>query len=176
MSKVDTNIQNRKKKKLQVPITGMTCATCAITVEKGLAETPGITESKVNIASEKASIEYDPTITDLSKIRNTVTELGYGIGTRKSTFPVIGMTCASCVARVESALSEVPGVVSTVVNLASEKATVEYLETTQIAELKQAVREAGYDLGPRSETLNDVNTIALRETREVKASPDFCPR
>jgi P-type Cu+ transporter len=168
MSKIDISIHDRKKKRIQVPITGMTCATCAVTVEKGLAGTPGITESKVNIASEKASIEYDPTITDLSKIKNTVTELGYGIATRKSTFPIIGMTCASCVARVESALSGVPGVVSAVVNLASEKATVEYLETTRIAELKRAVREAGYDMGPESETLNDVNDTALRETRKLK--------
>jgi Cu+-exporting ATPase len=168
VSRIDISIHDRKKKKIQVPITGMTCATCAVTVEKGLAGTPGITESKVNIASEKASIEYDPTITDLSKIKNTVTELGYGIATRKSTFPIIGMTCASCVARVESALSGVPGVVSAVVNLASEKATVEYLETTRIAELKRAVREAGYDIGSESETLNDVNDTALRETRKLK--------
>jgi P-type Cu+ transporter len=159
---------NDRKKKIQVPITGMTCATCAVTIEKGLADTPGISESKVNIANEKASIEYDPAITDLEKIKNTVTDLGYGIATKKSTFPVIGMSCASCVARVESALSEVPGVISATVNLASEKATVEYLDSTQVTDLKNAVREAGYDLGPESEKLDDVNALALRETHKLK--------
>jgi P-type Cu+ transporter len=162
------NSVNNRKKKVQVPITGMTCATCAVTIEKGLAETPGISESKVNIASEKASIEYDPAITDLAKIKNTVTDLGYGIATKKSTFPVIGMSCASCVARVESALSEVPGVISVGVNLASEKATVEYLDSTPITDLKKAVREAGYDLGSESENLDDVNALALRETHKLK--------
>jgi P-type Cu+ transporter len=159
---------NPKMKKIQLPITGMTCTTCAATVAKGLAETPGVTDSNVNFASEKAAVEYDPEKVDLTKLKNTVTELGYGIATRKSTFPVIGMTCASCVARVESALSEVPGVISAVVNLASEKATVEYLETTSAGDLRRAVKDAGYELGPESEALSDVTAVAKREMNKTR--------
>jgi Cu+-exporting ATPase len=69
---------------------------------------------------------------DIGKVKSTVSQLGYGVATKKSIFPVGGMTCASCVARVEEALSSVPGVISASVNLASEKATVEYLEGTRL--------------------------------------------
>ena len=88
--------------------------------------------------------------------------------TEKSIFPVAGMTCASCVARVEQALATVPGVISANVNLASEKATVEYMEGTEIASLRQAVREAGYELGSEVETLEDVITASRREIRNIR--------
>ena len=158
----------RKSEKARIHITGMTCTTCAGTIEKGLAETPGVERANVNFASEEASVEYDPTKVDLVKIMGTISELGYGTATRKSIFPVGGMTCASCVARVEQALSDVPGVISANVNLASEKATVEYAEEVTVADLRKAVKEAGYDLGPEAETLEDVTTAAQREMRAVR--------
>jgi Cu+-exporting ATPase len=157
-----------KKEKAVIPVTGMSCANCAVTIEKGLSETPGVESARVNFASEKASIEYDPSQTDLGKIKDTISELGYGAATKKSIFPVAGMTCASCVARVEEALSSVPGVVSANVNLASEKATVEYLEGTDVADLRRAVSEAGYTLGAEAETLEDVTSAAQREIRHVR--------
>jgi Cu+-exporting ATPase len=158
----------KKSEKASIPITGMTCTTCAATIEKGLAETPGVEQARVNFASEKASIEYDPTKVDLAKIKNTIAQLGYGTATKKSIFPVGGMTCASCVARVEEALSSVPGVVSANVNLASEKATVEYTEGTDFADLRRAVQDAGYKLGSEAETLEDVTTAAQREVRTIR--------
>ncbi len=158
----------RKAEKARIRITGMTCTTCAATIEKGLAETHGVGRANVNFASEKASLEYDPTKVDLAKIRDTISELGYGVATKKSIFPVGGMTCASCVARVEKALSGVSGVISANVNLASEKATVEYTGEVGVADLRQAVKEAGYELGPEAETLEDVSTAAQREIRAVR--------
>ena len=146
----------------------MTCTTCAATIEKGLAETPGVEDVNVSFASEKASVEYDPSKVDLGKIKDTISQIGYGVATRKSVFPVAGMTCASCVARVEEALSGVPGVVSAVVNLASEKATVEYIEGTDLADLRQAVKDAGYELGSETETLEDVTVAARRELQRVR--------
>ncbi|MFC2066012.1 heavy metal translocating P-type ATPase [Chloroflexota bacterium] len=157
-----------KHKKANIPITGMTCTTCAATVEKGLAGTPGIEQAKVNFASEKAAVEYDPSRVSLAGIKSAISELGYGAATQKSIFPVGGMTCASCVARVEEALSVVPGVVSANVNLASEKATIEYIEGTEVSELRKAVAEAGYKLEAEAETLEDVATAARRETRALR--------
>ena len=148
MTEASQEPASEKTTKANLPITGMTCATCAITVEKGLAETPGIEHANVNFASEKASIEYDPNKVSLSKLAATISELGYGVATKKSIYPVGGMTCASCVAHVEEALKEVPGVVSVGVNLGSEKATVEYLPDVTYADLRKAVDEAGYTLGP----------------------------
>ena len=159
---------SQKSDRASIHITGMTCTTCAATIEKGLSETPGIEQADVNFASEKVSIKYDPTKVDLARIRDTVSQLGYGVATKKSIFPVGGMTCASCVARVEEALSSVPGVISASVNLASEKATVEYLEGTELADLRRAVKDAGYELGPEVQALEDVTTAARREIRALR--------
>jgi len=158
----------RKKEKVRIHVGGMTCTTCAATIEKGLAKTPGVEEAKVNFASEQASIEYDPERVNLSTLKETISRIGYNTATQKSAFPVHGMTCASCVARVEQALSSVSGVVSANVNLASEKATVEYLEGTLISDLKKAVAGAGYELGGEAETLEDVATASRRETKSLR--------
>ena len=157
-----------KKTKASIPITGMTCTTCALTVEKGLAETPGVEKASVNFASEKASVEYDPSKTNLTKLAHAVSELGYGVATKKSIYPVGGMTCASCVAHVEEALRDVPGVTSVAVNLGSEKATVEYIEGTTYADMKKAVEDAGYELGKEIEGLEDVSETSQREVRKVR--------
>ena len=159
---------SKKSEKASIHITGMTCTTCARTIAKGLSHTPGVKQADVNFASEKASLEYDPANVNLAKIKDTVSQLGYGVATKKSIFPVIGMTCASCVARVEEALSSVPGVVYANVNLASEKATVEYLEGTAVADMRRAVKDAGYELGPEAQALEDVTTATKREIRVVR--------
>ena len=159
---------SKKSEKAHIHITVMTCTTCAATIEKGLAATLGVEQANVNFASEKASVEYDPTKVSLAKIKNTISQLGYGTATKKSIFPVNGMTCASCVARVEQALSSVPGVISANVNLASEKATVDYVGGTEIASLRSAVKEAGYELGSEAETLEDVTTASQREIRNIR--------
>jgi len=165
----DKTIPNSKKTgKAHIHITGMTCTTCAATIEKGLAETPGVEQANVSFASEKASIEYDPSKVDLTKIKDTISQIGYGVATKKSIFPVGGMTCASCVARVEEALSSVPGVISASVNLASEKATVEYTEGTDVSDLRRAVKGAGYELGSETEKLEDVSVAAQRELRGIR--------
>ncbi len=163
-----TGKSGTKKEKVRIHVTGMTCTTCAGTIEKGLSKTPGVAEAKVNFASEQASIEYDPEQVSLGKLKETIAHIGYNTATRKSVFPVRGMTCASCVARVEQALSSVPGVVSASVNLASEKATVEYLEGIQISDFKRAVADAGYELGEEAETLEDVTTASQREIKSLR--------
>jgi P-type Cu+ transporter len=159
---------SKKSEKAKIHITGMTCTTCAATIEKGLAQTPGVEKADVSFASEKASVEYDTSKVDLAEIAKTISELGYKVATKKSIFPVSGMTCASCVARVEEALSSVTGVISANVNLASEKATVEYAEGTDVADMRHAVEEAGYGLGAEATTLEDVTTAAQREIRALR--------
>jgi len=158
----------KKSEKAKIHIAGMTCTTCAAIIEKGLAETPGVEQANVSFASEKASIEYDPAKVDLAKLKNTISRLGYSVAARKSIFPVGGMTCASCVARVEQALSSVTGVISASVNLASEKATVEYIEGTGIADLKRAVKDAGYELGSEAEAVEDITVATQREIRATR--------
>jgi Cu+-exporting ATPase len=153
MSAVSGKSKETEKELTILPITGMTCANCVATIEKGLSETPGVESASVNLASEKASVEFDSSKISLPELKDAITGLGYGVATKKSIFPVGGMTCASCVTRVD---------------LASEKATVEYVEGTSLADLKRAVADAGYSLGAEAETLEDVTTAAQREVRSVR--------
>ncbi len=67
---------SKKSEKANIHITGMTCTTCAATIEKSLSETPGVEKANVSFASEKASIEYDPSKVDLATIKNTISQLG----------------------------------------------------------------------------------------------------
>jgi len=159
---------DNKSEKTHLRVTGMTCTTCAATIRKGLSDTPGVKVANVNFASEKASIEYDPEKVSLSTIQETITGLGYGTANRKSVFPVVGMTCASCVSRVEQALRSVPGVITANVNLASEKATVEYTEDTEVSELRKAVKDSGYSLGMEAESMDDVSSSVRREIRALR--------
>lgn len=156
------------KMKKSIPITGMTCSTCAVTIEKGLIDIPGVNDVSVNFASEKATVEYDPAKVSLEIIRKTVSELGYKLATKKSTFPISGMTCAACVARVEKALKSVPGVIDASVNLATEKATVEYLEDATISSMRRTVSDAGYGLGEETATLEDIATATRKEINRLK--------
>ena len=137
--------ETKRAKKIILPVTGMTCATCVATIEKGLAKVPGVSQVNVNLATEKASIEYDSSKVDTKALMDTISDVGYGVAVEKTTFSVGGMTCASCVTNVEKALVKVPGVISANVNLASEKATVEYLAgEASMTDFKRAVEGAGY--------------------------------
>ncbi len=134
-------------KKVELPIGGMTCASCVATIEGGLKELPGIAEVNVNLATERGSVVYDPELVNIDQLVQTVQDVGYEVRTEKVDIPVGGMTCASCVATIESALKELDGVISANVNLATERATVEYLPTqVSLADLKKAITDAGYEV------------------------------
>ncbi len=139
--------QTTEKKKVTLPVTGMTCATCAITVEKALNDVKGVSGATVNLAGEKATIEYDAAKAGLGDLAGAIADAGYGVAADKITFRVGGMTCASCVGHVEKALRELPGVLSVNVNLATEKATIEYLKSeVGMADFKRVVEDAGYQV------------------------------
>jgi Cu+-exporting ATPase len=133
--------------KIDLPITGMSCASCAARIEKGLSSVEGVSKAVVNFAAEKATVVFHPSQTDLSRLIEKVKDLGYGAKVEKVTLPVQGMTCASCVNKVEKALRSLKGVVSVSVNFATERASVEYIpEEVTITDLKRAVRDAGYQV------------------------------
>jgi P-type Cu+ transporter len=163
-----TQETNPKTRKANLQITGMTCATCVAHVEEALKGVSGVAAVNVNLASEKATVEYDPAKVNLNAMKEIVADAGYGVALQKSIFPARGMTCATCVAHVEEALKSVPGVVSVNVNLASEKATVEYVEGVTASDLRKAVEDAGYELGGEEETLEDVSAASARETKKVR--------
>ena len=123
----------------------MTCASCVRRVERTLAKKEGVAEAGVNFATEKASLSYDPKATTPGELVGAIRDAGYGADVRETTFSVTGMTCASCVGRVERALEKVPGVLEASVNLANERATVEYLAgEVEPRDLEMAIEGAGY--------------------------------
>jgi Cu+-exporting ATPase len=134
--------------KTTLEITGMTCASCSARIERNLAKLPGIIHANVNLATEKATVQFDPSAVDEAKMVEVIKELGYGVREKqpeKVTFNVTGMTCASCSARVERALNKLPGVQTAAVNLATEKATVLFDPgLVSLADFRRAVEDAGY--------------------------------
>jgi len=125
-----------------LPIAGMTCASCAGRVEKALAKVPGVTSVSVNLATEQARIQA-PT-DSLPLLLEAVAQAGYSVPSQTVELNIGGMTCASCAGRVEKALAKVPGVTNATVNLASERAHIESLGPIDPARLIEAVTKAGY--------------------------------
>ncbi|GAB5603223.1 heavy metal translocating P-type ATPase [Thermus sp. FJN-A] len=123
----------------------MTCAACVARVERALKRASGVEEARVNLTTEEAFLRLQEGV-DLREILKRVEEAGYEPVVARAEIPVKGMTCAACVARVEKALAKLPGVLAVRVNLATEKAFVEYLpDTVSLPRLHQAIREAGYE-------------------------------
>jgi P-type Cu+ transporter len=146
---VSTESQMSEKglERIDLPITGMSCASCAARIEKGLADIEGVSKASVNFAAEKATIVFQPAKTDLSHLVEKVKDLGYGAKVEKTTLPIRGMTCAACVGRVERALNAAKGVTRANVNFATERASVEYIpEEVTLRDLKRVVEEAGYEV------------------------------
>ena len=132
---------------VEIPISGMTCASCVARNEKALRRLDGVSAANVNFATEKAQVTFDPAQIDIGRLTATIEQTGYDVPTATATLAIGGMTCASCVARNEKALRRVPGVIKATVNLATEKATVEYLPgVAGRDELVAAVRRAGYEV------------------------------
>src|SRR6056297_3512597 len=114
--------------RVNLPVTGMTCANCAANIERSVKKLAGIDGVDVNFASEQLSADIDAEQVDVDDIIGQVEKAGYGVAATREELAVTGMTCANCAATVERVLNQkVPGVVSASVNFATEKASVEYL-------------------------------------------------
>ena len=132
---------------LTLPIVGMTCASCAGRVEKALQKVAGVGSATVNLATEAATVTFTAgaTAVPVAVLTTAVEQAGYHVPTDTARLRLEGMTCASCVGRVERALAAVPGVLSASVNLATEQAEVTRMKGTASArELLAAVQGAGY--------------------------------
>ena len=126
-----------------VQIEGMTCASCVRRVEKAIGTVPGIASVTVNLATERAELSLSDMV-DFGAVSKAISKAGYTAREATVDLTISGMTCASCVARVEKALLRVPGVTAAAVNLATEKAHVRYFGEEVRLQLEQAVAKAGY--------------------------------
>jgi Cu+-exporting ATPase len=141
----------------------MTCANCSLNVERNLKRLEGVDTATVNLATERASVIYDPAIVGEDQFLALIRDIGYDVATAKGELPITGMTCANCAMTVERTLKRLDGVVSASVNLASERASVEYLPgSVTLAAIQQAIRDVGYDvvIAGEGEAAEDVERAA----------------
>jgi Cu+-exporting ATPase len=134
-------------KQVNLPVTGMTCANCSLTIERNLKRLEGVEGAAVNLASEKASVIYDPSVVKEGDFLALIRDIGYDVPTAKAELPITGMTCANCALTIERTLGRLDGVVSASANFATERASVEYLPgVVSLAAIQQAIRDVGYDV------------------------------
>jgi Cu+-exporting ATPase len=124
-----------------LPISGLTCASCAGRVERALAQVSGVQSASVNLLAERAQVQGD---VELGALISAVQHAGYKVAQQSLELQITGMTCSSCAGRVERALLKVPGVLSATINLASERAHLQLLGSVEPAALITAVTAAGY--------------------------------
>ncbi|EJV1370504.1 TPA: heavy metal translocating P-type ATPase [Pseudomonas aeruginosa] len=130
---------------ISLPIEGMTCASCVGRVEAALAKVAGVDSVSVNLATERADIRLSAPVDRMALIQ-AVEKVGYDVPAGTVELAVEGMTCASCVGRVEKALKAVPGVTEATVNLATERATVRGVAA--VADLIATIEKVGYEASP----------------------------
>ncbi|WP_080289680.1 heavy metal translocating P-type ATPase, partial [Burkholderia cenocepacia] len=170
---------------IELDIDGMTCASCVSRVEKALVKVPGVTRASVNLATERATVDASAGVS-ATQLADAVKQAGYGatptasdtdVPARVPTLPtapanieldIDGMTCASCVSRVEKALAKVPGVTRASVNLATERATVDASNDVSAAQLVDAVKQAGYGATPIAVSARPATSAATPASADVE--------
>ena len=149
-------------------ISGMSCAACAARIEKGLAKLPGVASAAVNFASEKAVVSYDPAQVGLKEFAAKIEQLGFRLILDKVELKITGMSCAACSARIEKALLKMPAVANAVVNLAAEKANVEYNSADlSIAEIQDKVKKLGFE-AHNIENQRDIDREKVAREAEIR--------
>ncbi|MZG30376.1 MAG: copper-translocating P-type ATPase [Nitrospinae bacterium] len=142
-----SDLKSTNQGHLTLPVKGMSCASCSARIEKKVGEMEGVVSAHVNFAAEVASIDFDPQKISADQFPTAIEKLGFEVPRQSKTYPVEGMTCASCVSRVEKKLSSIQGVHSVDVNLASEQVLIDYIPAlVDFESLRLALEETGYRL------------------------------
>ena len=157
------------ERKENFSITGMSCAACAVRIEKGLNKIEGIKQANVNFAIEKATVEYEDTLVNSDKIGEAVRKLGYDVlqqttsNNNRVELKITGMSCAACSAKIEKRLGKMEGVSAAAVNLATEKANVEF--DPSIVKVSDIINVVG-NLGYQAEKIEDISQDREKAQRE----------
>ncbi len=135
-----------KTEKIDLPISGMSCTSCAAAIESEIKKIDGVLDASVNFGIEKASVTFDTEIAKTEDLIKAIRDTGYEVVTQKVTIPIRGMHCASCVETIETTLRGIEGVVSANVNFGTEKAAVEFIpDKVSLSDIRRAIRESGYE-------------------------------
>ncbi len=151
------------KERITIPVGGMHCASCVTRVEGSLEKVAGVDGAAVNLATEEATVEYEPGVCTLDDLYRAVEAAGYEPKPVTKTYAVRGMTCASCVKKVEDALLAADGVQRAQVNLATERATVTLAPGAEVDDLRRRVAAVGYELASEVEADADLEDEEAQE-------------
>jgi Cu+-exporting ATPase len=156
--------------KITLPVAGMTCANCAMNIERSVKKLSGVSDAQVNFAAEKASISFDPAQLKVKDVVAKIDASGYSVPTNKIEFPVTGMTCANCAANIERALNKkVSGIVNATVNFASERAAVEYIPgVATLQDMISAIEGAGYGVISPEEISEEEDAEQIARQAEIQ--------
>ena len=145
LASTDNESLDERHQKATLPVRGMTCASCVVRVEKVLTKLPGVVNAFVNLAAERADIVFDESTTSIADIATAINKTGFQVPPEIKELVITGMTCASCVARVEKVLCRATGVTSAQVNLATERARIDMQPGgVSVQDLISVVKNAGY--------------------------------
>lgn len=153
-------------------IEGMTCASCAQTVEKTAQKLEGTNDASVNLATEKLVVDYDSALVTEAEIIQAIKDVGYeaSVKTTRTVLTIGGMTCASCSQTVENATNKLEGVHQATVNLATEKMTVDYDPTVlNLSEIIQTVSDTGYEAHEEQQTADSIDQDQLKKDNQIQA-------
>ena len=150
-----------------VPVEGMSCASCVSSVEKAVSKVAGVDKVSVNLATERADVTFKGA-PDLPAVIDAIRKAGYEVPSGSVNLAIEGMSCASCVSKVEKALNAVPGVTRASVNLATERAHVELAGQVETAELVKAVEKAGYEARSLNDRSDEVQAETGQKTQSEK--------
>jgi Cu+-exporting ATPase len=168
----DDEMAKKKEERIDLPIVGMSCAACASTVQKSLAELKGVGSANVNLATAQATVLFQPELVDPARLISRIKKSGYDVGTASVEIPIQGMHCASCVQAIEKALLREEGITAAAVNLASEKAKIDYIPSLiDLSGIKKVIEGTGYKVLtlPEEEGLEDLESkIREKEYRKLK--------
>jgi len=159
-----------KEQQHSLPVTGMSCANCAMNIEKTLNKLEGVDEARVSFASETADVTFEPGTTGLKEVTGAIEKIGFSVPTASSELAITGMSCANCAATIEKTLHEkVPGVVTATVNFASETAYVEYIPSiSSVDDIVTAVEEAGFKAIPPADGDTDEDVELSARNAEIR--------
>jgi Cu+-exporting ATPase len=156
--------------RITVPVAGMHCAACANRIERNLQKAPGVRKANVNFATGRATVEYEPDKAGVRDAIQVIRDTGYDTRVARTHIGIQGLDMSAGVERIEKLLRQVPGVLSATANQASEEAYVEYVPgVTQIADLHQAIREAGYEPAEAIEEEDPEQRERITRVREYRA-------
>ena len=164
---VKSGTEPQASKRVELPVQGMSCASCVATVEGGLRRTPGVREAAVNLAAERASVIFDPRSVRLEDLIKAVEGTGYAVPVERVVIPVRGLELAASGEKIERALLAIEGVRSAAVNLAAEQVAVEFVpHVTSVEDLRRAIRDVGYE--PLEVAEASVDREQQRREREIR--------